>query len=99
MNIYEEARRRILEPSHIEAPIKAVSERSKALACKRVSKYSRTEKGRAANARRCHRYYLKNKGRIREYLKEWLAAFEKEHGMKYATYRYRMKHGLPVVTK
>lgn len=99
MNIYEEARRRILEASTHEIHVKAVSERLKELNKQRVAKYARSEKGRESNKRRGKRYRTRHYERLVEYHKEWKANFEKAHGMKYGTYRYRVKHGLPVVTK
>ena len=95
MNIYEEARRRTAELEEMKAAKeKAVTERSRDLARKRVSKYARTEKGRQSNARRCRKYREKNRSRLNDYNREWHEAFEKEHGMKYGKFRYRLKHGL-----
>lgn len=99
MNIYEEARRRILETGSTNVPKKAVSETQKASNRKRVAKYARTEKGRASNARRCRKYRSKSKDRLADYFREWNDAFEREHGIKYCTYRYRVRHGLPVTER
>lgn len=96
MNIYEEARRRILETGSLNVPKKAVSETQKASNRKRVAKYARTEKGRASNSRRCRKYRSKSKDRLADYFREWNDAFERERGIKYCTYRYRVRHGLPV---
>ena len=45
-----------------------------------------------------HKYHSnaqkKHPGAYKEYQDTWLAKFEKEHGIKYSTYRYKVKHGL-----
>lgn len=45
-----------------------------------------------------HRYHSNahklNPGKYKEYQSKWLAKFEEEHGIKYSTYMYKVKHGL-----
>lgn len=44
-----------------------------------------------------HRYhsnaYKQHPGKYKEYQSKWLEKFEKEHGIKYSTYRYKVRHG------
>ncbi|MBR2863710.1 MAG: hypothetical protein IKB97_09230 [Bacteroidaceae bacterium] len=46
---------------------------------------------------RGHRYHSNahklHPGKSKEYQSKWLKKFEKEHGIKYSTYRYKVRHG------
>lgn len=88
MDIIAEARKRTLE--HAESGEKAERKPDNT----RQRKYASTTKGKAANSRKCRTYRDKNRDKLRDYLKTWMEEFERTHGVKYGTYRYRRKHGL-----
>lgn len=88
MDIFAEARKRTLE--HAESSAK--TERKPDYT--RQRKYASTPKGKATNSRKCSTYYKKHRDELIKYNKNWLENFERTHGVKYGTYRYRKKHGL-----
>lgn len=88
MDIFAEARKRTLE--HAESGEK--TERKPDYT--RQRKYASTPKGKATNSRKCRTYRGKNRDKLRDYLKTWMEEFERTHGIKYGTYRYRRKHGI-----
>ena len=103
IDIYDEARRRsaLIAQSPVDALLVEAAkkaERERALGRARSKKYARTEKGKKTNARKCKRYQQKHRKEINAYVKRWQEDFFKRYGMKYGTYLYRKKNGLPVPT-
>ena len=103
VDIYAEARRRssliAQSPADsilVESAKKTARERE--LGRARSKKYAQTEKGKKTNARKCKRYQLKHRDEINAYVKRWQEDFFNRYGMKYGTFLYRKKHGLPVPT-
>lgn len=88
MDIFAEARKRTLE--HAESVEKA--ERKPDYT--RQRKYASTPKGKATNSRKCRKYRGKHRDDLAAYNKKWMEEFERTHGVKYGTYRYRRKRGL-----
>lgn len=111
IDIYAEARRRsaLASVSAVDTLFGASStgkrerdmekkEHERELSRNRSKRYRNTPKGKAANNRKCKTYQRKHRQKVTEYVRRWQDAFEKRTGMKYGTYRYRIKHGLPVPT-
>lgn len=101
IDIYAEARSRsaLIAQSLVDALFEEAArkaERERELGRARSKKYARTEKGKNTNARKCKRYQLKHRKEIIAYVKRWQEDFFKRYGMKYGTYLYRKKHGIPV---
>ena len=88
MDILAEARKRTLE--HAESGEN--TERKPDYT--RQMKYASTPKGKATNSRKCRTYRSKNRDKLIAYNRKWMEEFERTHGVKYGTYRYRRKHGL-----
>lgn len=88
MDIFAEARKRTLE--HADSVEKA--ERKPDYT--RQRKYASTPKGKATNSRKCRTYRGKHRDELALYNKKWMEEFERTHGVKYGTYRYRRKRGL-----
>lgn len=88
MDIFAEARKRTLE--HADSVEKAESKPDYT----RQRKYASTPKGKATNSRKCSTYRGKHRDELALYNKKWMEDFERTHGVKYGTYRYRRKHGL-----
>ena len=105
IDIYAEARRRsaLASVSAVDTMLGATCERAmekreheRELARRRSKRYRNTPKGKAANNRKCKTYQRKHRQKVTAYVRRWQESFEKRTGMKYGTYRYRIKHGLPV---
>lgn len=92
-DIYAEARRRLVEPANIPKAGKSKCTESEKAASRR---YSKTEKGKAANHKKCCNWQKSHPEEVYEYVVKFRAKFEAEHGMKYGTYLYRKKHGLEI---
>lgn len=105
IDIYAEARRRsalasintMLGATSAEMCERAMEKREheRELSRRRSKRYSNTPKGKAANNRKCKTYQRKHRQKVTAYVRRWQESFEKRTGMKYGTYRYRIKHGLP----
>lgn len=91
-NIYSEAKRRIAE----EEPRMPIREEKKRKARERAREYSKTEKGKIANRKKCWNWQRRNPEKVRGYVVRWQARFFEKYGVKYTTYLYRRSHGLPV---
>lgn len=103
VDIYAEARRRsaLVAESAVDTLLvesAKKTERERKLGRARSKKYAQTEKGKKTNARKCKRYQQKHRKEISAYVKRWQEDFFKRYCMKYGTYLYRKKHGLPVPT-
>lgn len=106
IDIYAEARRRsalasvdtLLGATSAEMRERAMEKREheRELARRRSKRYSNTPNGKIANWRKCKTYQRKHRQKVAAYVRRWQESFEKRTGMKYGTYRYRIKHGLPV---
>lgn len=109
IDIYTEARRRsaLASVSAVDTMLGATSaemreramekrEHERELARRRSMRYRNTPKGKAANNRKCKTYQRKHRQKVSAYVRRWQESFEKRTGMKYGTYRYRIRHGLPV---
>ena len=96
MDIYEEARKRIETKAQAFQDFNMTKkEHEKRLNRLRVKKYSLTPKGRESNARRCKRYQKKHQDKILNYVMKWQDDFFQRHGVKYGTYRARVRRGIP----
>lgn len=111
IDIYTEASRRsaLASVSAVDTMLGATSaemreramkkrEHERKLARRRSERYRNTPKGKIANNRKCKTYQRKNRKKVSAYVRRWQESFEQRTGMKYGTYRYRIKHGLPVPT-
>lgn len=106
IDIYSEARRRsalasvdsLLGATSAEMRERAMEKREheRELARRRSKRYSNTPKGKIANGRKCKTYQRNHRQKVSEYVRRWQESFEIRMRMKYGTYRYRIKHGLPV---
>ena len=109
IDIYTEARRRsaLASVSAVDTMLGATSaemreramekrEHERQLARRRSRRYSKTPKGKIANGSKCKTYQRKHRQKVSAYVMRWKESFEKRTGMKYGTYRYRIRHGLPV---
>lgn len=105
MDIYKIARERAakaleaaIAPSQIKqrARRQRPADATKARRRDKMARYRTTPSGNRKNAENCHRWYVAHKYEAREYMKRWKKEFFEMYGMKYDTYNYRLKRGLPV---
>ena len=52
------------------------------------------ERNKSTNASRCKTYRNRHLDSVKAAIKKWNEKFKAEHGMSYATFHYRQKHGL-----
>ena len=99
MDIYKIARERAakdLEAAIAPSPVKHTGEATKARRRDKMARYRATPSGSRKNAENCHRWYVAHKDEATAYMKRWKKEFFEMYGMKYDTYNYRLKRGLPV---
>ena len=93
IDIYAEARRRI----NIGLPVRKVQPGPGPEYGRKASrKYARTEKGKETNRRKCKEWQKAHPGKVKLYVDNFRKKFFEKYGMKYCTYMYRLKRGLPV---
>ena len=91
IDIYAEARKRIAIMS--ADPTMMLTSPSARRASR---KYSRTEKGKVTNRRKCKEWQRAHPEQVKVYVNTFRKKFFETYGMKYCTYMYRLKKGLPV---
>lgn len=93
--IYRTARELIAASEREKELIKARQEQeTKEKHRKAVAKYSRTQKGRINNSRKCRKYSEKHREEMKAYNREWQENFRTSHGVCYSTYRARLRRGM-----
>lgn len=99
MDIYKIARERTakaLEAAFAPDPCRHTGDTTKARRRAKMARYRATPSGNRKNAENCHRWYVAHKDVATAYMKRWKKEFFEKYGMKYDTYNYRLKRGLPV---
>ena len=104
IDVYTEARRRSTIASEMAVETlfgmshHSRTEHEKAQARVNSARYARTEKGKKTNVKKCRTYQRMHPDKVYGYVKKWRKKFEEKYCMKYVTYLYRKRHGLPVPT-
>lgn len=91
-----EATGTMLEEAFHGRPKKEKSERRKALDYARYKRYRQSPKGKKANARKCKKWQDKHRRLMTERAKKFKDKFFARCGIKYGTFLYRRKKGLPL---
>lgn len=96
IDIYAEARRRLLREGTPAVNPGSSAETKRAASRAASRRYSKTEKGKAANHNKCKTWQKAHPKEVYGYVQKFRANFEALYGMKYGTYLYRKKRGLEV---